>query len=450
MAEVSGLVPSLALCGATVVTDLDPPEVVHADVVLAGDRVVAVGVAPPFVPRRDCSGTLVVPGGVCAHHHLYSALAVGMPYHLPPPTTFTEILQRVWWRLDRALDEDAVRASALRAGLDALRAGTTTVVDHHASPEAVDGSLDVIAEALAQVGIRSVLCYEVTDRDGPRRARAGLAENRRFLTRSHTLARGMVGAHASFTLGDDTLGELADLARGAGVGVHVHVAEGEVDQDDARARGSAGVVDRLERAGVLTDRALLAHCVHLSPPEVARIAGSGATVVCCPRSNMGNAVGQSPFAHVGAGVALGTDGIGGDLIAESQAGYLRAREADLGTTTAWPLARLAEGARFAGRVHDEPLLGILRPGAPADLVVLEHPAPGTVTADTLADHWVLGLSSAQVRDVVVAGELVIADRRSTRLDEAEVAADGAREAARLRARLESVPPHPFEPRGSQS
>ena len=242
--------PSLALCGATVVLALDPPEVVSADLVIAGDRIAAVGQAPPGVTRRDCSGTLVLPGNVCAHHHLYSALSRGMPYHLAPPVTFTEILQRVWWRLDRALDEAAIRASALRGGLDALRAGTTTIVDHHASPHAIDGSLDIIADALAELGVRSVLCYEVSDRDGPERAAAGIAENRRFLARSTGLARGMVGAHASFTLSDDTLGALVEVARLGGSGVHIHVAEDASDQADAHARSGHGVVERLELAGV--------------------------------------------------------------------------------------------------------------------------------------------------------------------------------------------------------
>ena len=168
--------PTSALCGATVVVALDPPEVVAADVVLAGDRVAWVGEAPPGVPRRDCSGTLVLPGNVCAHHHLYSALSRGMPYRLAPPVTFTEILQRVWWRLDRALDEPAIRASALRGGLDALRAGTTTIVDHHASPHAVDGSLDIIADTLAGLGRaqRALLRGQ-----RPRRSRAGRRRRRR-------------------------------------------------------------------------------------------------------------------------------------------------------------------------------------------------------------------------------------------------------------------------------
>jgi putative selenium metabolism protein SsnA len=422
---------------------------VTADVVLAGDRVAAVGAAPPGVSRRDCSGTLVLPGNVCAHHHLYSALSRGMPYRLDPPVTFTEILQRVWWRLDRALDEEAIRASALRGGLDALRAGTTTIVDHHASPYAIDGSLDIIAETLARLGVRSVLCYEVSDRDGLERAAAGIAENRRFLARPPGLARGMMGAHASFTLSDDTLGGLVDAARLADVGVHIHVAEDAADQADARARCGHGVVERLDDAGVLTDRALLAHGVHVAPAELGYVSDVGATVVCNPRSNMNNAVGHSPFNHVSHGVALGTDGIGGDMFTESQVGYFRTREAEVRTPGSWPLARLVDGARFAGRVHGEPLLGTLRPGAPADLVVLDYPTPTPVTADNLVGHWVFGLSAGQVRDVVVAGELVVEDRRSTRVDELEVAAAGAREAERLWARMEAIAPHDFEPMRSR-
>lgn len=440
---------AVALCGATVVASLDPPEVRAADVVLAGDRIVTVGPAPEGVTRRDCAGTLIVPGNVCAHHHLYSALSRGMPYHLPPPVTFTQILQRVWWRLDRALDERAIRASALRGGLDALRSGTTTIVDHHASPHAIDGSLDIIADALAELGVRSVLCYEVSDRDGSGPARSGIAENRRFLTAADGLTRGMVGAHASFTLCDDTLAELVDVARTGGVGVHIHVAEDAADQADAQARSGRGVVERLARAGVVTDEALLAHCVHVAPPEVRLISEAAATVVCNPRSNMNNSVGPSPFHHVGDGVALGTDGIGGDLFTESQVGYFRAREADVGTPGQWPLASLAKGSRFAGRLHAEPLLGQLRPGAPADLVVLDYPTPTPVTTDNLVGHWVFGLSAGQVRDVYVAGELLVENRRSTRVDEVEVAADGAREAERLWDRMESIPAHDFEPERSR-
>src|SRR5216684_6324307 len=164
---------TLALAGGRVLTSLDPVRLIDADVVVEGGRIRTIGPAPDGSERLDCTGCLVIPGNVCAHTHLYSSLARGMPYSLEPPANFLQILQRVWWRLDRALDEASIRASALAGGMEALLTGTTTLIDHHASPNAIDGSLDVMADALAQLGLRSVLSYEVTDRDGPDLAQAG-------------------------------------------------------------------------------------------------------------------------------------------------------------------------------------------------------------------------------------------------------------------------------------
>jgi putative selenium metabolism protein SsnA len=438
---------SVALAGGTVVISLDPPELAQTDLVIAGGRIAAVGAAPPGAARRDCSGTLIVPGNVCAHHHLYSALARGMPYELEPPANFVQILQRVWWRLDRALDEPAIRLSALRGGLDALHAGTTTIIDHHASPNAIDGSLDIIAGALAELGVRCILCYEVTDRDGPARAAAGVEENLRFARTERPLARAMMGAHASFTLSGDTLAACVAGAAGMAAGIHIHVAEDAADERDALARSGVRVAERLAAAGALTSSSLLAHCVHVDAAELDVIRSCGANVVTNPRSNMNNAAGHSPFGRNGRRSALGTDGIDGDMFAESQAGFFRAKQADLLTGGGWPLARLAESARVAGRGFGEPLLGTLAPGAPADLTVLEYPVPTPLDAANLAGHWVFGLSSRQVRDVYVAGERVIAGRRSTRVDEAKLAAQTAAGAARLWERLRATAAHSFEPMG---
>ena len=213
---------SLLIADGTVVTSLDPIVVERADVFIGGGHVVGLGdptreeAAERVVQTTiDAAGCLVIPGNVNAHMHLYSALARGMPYALEPPADFTQILQRVWWRLDRALDDESVRASALVGGVEALLAGTTTLVDHHASPNAIDGSLDIVAEALSSLGMRSVCAYEVSDRDGPERAAAGLDESRRFAARvgagALPLARAMVGAHASFTLSDETLAACVEI-----------------------------------------------------------------------------------------------------------------------------------------------------------------------------------------------------------------------------------------------
>lgn len=441
---------NLLIRGATVVRAIDPPSVESADVHVAIGRVAAIGRNLAVdAPVLDATGCVVMPGNVNAHAHVYSALARGMPYHLAPPASFVEILQRIWWRLDRALDAPMIRASALVAGREALLAGTTTLVDHHASPNAIDGSLDLLAEAFEELGLRSVLAYEVTDRDGPERSAAGLEENRRFLRRTaehrHPLARGMVGAHASFTLSDETLSACASLAGETGSGLHIHVAEDAADEADAVARTGRRVVQRLADARALDDRSLLAHAVHVDPAEAELVHASGATVAHNPRSNMNNGVGRTPLDWLGRRVALGTDGIGGDMFEESRVAFLRRREEDLATGADWPLARLAVGSRLAGRIFAEPLLGRIEPGAPADLVLLDYAAPTLLDATTFAGHWIFGLGAAAVRDVIVAGEVVVRDRRLARADEREVAALAAVQSSRLWERLEEIGPHPFAP-----
>jgi putative selenium metabolism protein SsnA len=437
------------ISGATVVKSLDSVRVVDGDLHVSDGRI------DPGAggTRRDCSGCLVVPGNVCAHTHLYSALARGMPYDLEPPENFLQILQRVWWRLDRALDEESVRASALVGGLEALLSGTTTLVDHHASPNAIDGSLDVIAEALGTLRARSVLCYETSDRDGPERAEAGLAENRRFAERVRRgelpLARGLVGAHASFTLSDETLEACADAARDLAVGLHIHAAEDLVDVTDSLSEHGVGVVARLARAGALDDRTLLAHGVHLDDGEIALARDAGACVAHNARSNMNNAIGRARVGAFGPRVALGTDGIGSDMFEESRNAYFRLREDDRGAGPDWPLARLAESARTAGAAFGEPLLGTLEPGAPADLVVLDYASPAPLHAGSFPGHWVFGLGSRHVRDVMVGGEWVVLDRRPTRVDAQELAAAARVHADRLWTRLADTPPHEFDPKGGR-
>jgi putative selenium metabolism protein SsnA len=425
----------MILSGATVVTSLDPVRIVEGDLHVVDGSIAAASGGM----RLDCSGCLVVPGNICAHTHLYSALARGMPYALEPPENFLQVLQRVWWRLDRALDEATIRASALAGGMEALLSGTTTLFDHHASPNAIDGSLDVIEDALRSLGVRSVLCYEVSDRDGPERAQAGIAENGRFLDRVRrerpSLARGLVGAHAGFTMSDDTLRACAALGP-----LHVHAAEDSVD---------LGAVSRLAELGALDEHTLLAHGVHLDDRELELVREAHASIAHNARSNMNNSVGRARVRALGERAALGTDGIGSDMFEESRAAYFRLREDDIGVGADWPLARLAASARLAGRVFEEPLLGTLEPGAPADLVVLDYAAPAPVREASFSGHWVFGLSARAVRDVMVAGEWVVLDRRSTRVDVDELAAGARSQAERLWKRLDAVPPHEFEPKGDR-
>src|SRR6266508_328392 len=235
----------------------------------------------------------VTGGMVCAHHHLYSTLARGMPAPPQTPTNFAEILEHVWWRLDAALDLDMLRASARLGAVEALLCGTTGIVDHHEGPNAIDGSLDVIADACAEVGVTVVCAYGVTDRHGADGARRGLAENERFIRAG---GRGLVGVHAAFTCTDETLAAAAGLAADLGVGVHIHVAEGPPD-------ATAG--ERLEP--LAADNWLIVHCVGLDRPLPGTIAHN-------PRSNMNNGVGYGRPARRPNDVVLGTDGIGADML----------------------------------------------------------------------------------------------------------------------------------------
>lgn len=401
---------------------------------MPGDLAVAAGRISQATPgnqaasrapaeRVDVSGCLVMPGNVCAHHHLYSALARGMPGPADLPRTFPEILERVWWRLDRALDLETVKLSALVGAVEAARAGTTSLVDHHASPEAIDSSLDAVADGLDEAGMRAVVCYEVSDRHGEPRGLAGVQENARFIkTNRRALVRGMVGAHASFTIGRPTMESLVAVARDSATPIHIHLAEDECDERDSQERYGQRTAHRLADEGALEEGDLIAHGVHLDDSERARVRASGAWVAHNPRSNMNNGVGYAPVQDMGERVALGTDGIDGDMFAEARACYLKAREASGTTGPAFATERLATGADVAGALFGEPALGTLEVGAPADLMVLEYSSPTPVDADNLAGHFIFGLTAAAVRDVMVAGRWVVRDHKHLLVDEEELAA----------------------------
>ncbi|MXZ77453.1 MAG: amidohydrolase family protein [Acidimicrobiia bacterium] len=346
------------------------------------------------------SPSSTTPGLVCAHHHLYSALARGMPAPPGVPTGFTDILKLVWWRLDRALDLDTIEWSAKLGALEALEAGCTAIVDHHESPNAIEGSLQVIADACAEVGVRVSCAYGVTDRHGAEGAQRGLAENERFLRAG---GRGMVGVHAAFTCSDDTLEAAAGLAADLGTGVHIHVAEGPVD---------APAAERLERWS--TDEWLLIHGVHL--PDDHRLAG---TLVHNPRSNMNNAVGYARPTRFANPVALGTDGIGADMLEEFRVAYVRHREHDVTATpdSAWEW--LAQGWE-------------LFPEARSDIVRWSY--------DPI-DPWRLAFTpGVRAVDVMVDGETLLADGVATRVDPDEIRAKAAEAANRLFAQLEEIDP----------
>ena len=371
-------------------------------------------VAAPAPGARvlDATGGEIAPGAVCAHTHLYSGLApYDMPPPAPPPQDFVQILERVWWRLDRALDAEALVASARDAVARALLAGTTTLVDHHESPDLVEGSLALLALACEELGVRSLLCYGATERNGgPEEARRGLVECGRI--EDGPTRRRLVGIHASFTVSDGTLREAGRLARELGTVVHVHVAEDRADVEDARRRGWAGPLERLLALEALPPGSILAHGVHLSDEQVALANGAGHWLVQNPRSNEGNRVGYPRGLRHGARVALGTDGWPADMALEEAA--LRRLAAANGDDRA--AGRLAAGhALVAGLFGAAP--EPLTPGALGDLVVRD---------------------AGGVRHVVVGGRVVVQDGRLVAEDAERIFEASRREASRLWRRMAAI------------
>lgn len=335
------------------------------------------------------------PGMVCAHHHLYSALARGMPSPPATPTNFGEILELVWWRLDAALDLEMIRWSAMLGALEALEHGTTAIVDHHESPNAIEGSLDVIADACAEVGVRVVCAYGVTDRHGPDGALRGIEENRRFIEAG---GRGLVGIHAVFTCEDATLEAAAELAAELGVGVHIHVCEGPEDSE---------APERIRR--LARDDWLLAHCVHL--PAAPGLAG---TIAHNPRSNLNNGVGYARPVRFENPVVLGSDGIGAAMLEEFQIAYLCQRSDDVTASpeTAW-------GWLENGRA--------LVPETTEDVVTWSYEP---------MEPWHIAFTPAiRPLRVEVDGEVVFEDGQPTRVDPGEIRARASEQAKRLHDRL---------------
>jgi putative selenium metabolism protein SsnA len=425
---------STVLAGG-VVADFAGGDVNERDLVVDGDRI-GSGTA---TERVDVSGCLVMPGNVCTHHHLYSALARGMPGPSTQPRNFVEILEQVWWRLDRALDFETIELSARLGATEAAMAGTTSVIDHHASPNAIDSSLDAVAEGIAASGLRAAVCYEISDRHGEDGGRAGVEENARFLRANRRpLVRGMVGAHASFTVGPDTLERLVAVARDAGAPIHIHVAEDDADERDSIAKYRVRTAQRLASAGALAKGDLIAHGVHLNDEEIELVKSSDAWVLHNPRSNMNNCVGYAPVLDLGPRVALGTDGLDGDMFSEARTCYLKGREASPTVGPSWATDRLAAGARVMGAAFGEPDLGTLLPGAPADLIVLDYRPPTPLSTGNLAGHFLFGMGAWTVRDVMVAGRWIVRDRRHQLIDEEELAARCRAAAPSLWARMEDL------------
>ena len=379
--------------------------------------------------RFDAHGRLLMPALINCHTHLYSTLARGISLPGAPPKNFPEILKKLWWRLDRALNEQDIYYSALVGVMDSARCGVGTLVDHHSSPSAVHGSLDVIERAFREVGLRGVLCYETTDRNGPQNAQEGINENIRFIDRarrSDGLVSASFGLHASFTLRDRTLRRAVEANESLQSGFHVHVSEDRSDNDDARRRHGKSPVRRLHDLGVLDDRALAAHCIHVSAADIAALARHKINVVHNPQSNCNNAVGAArvlEMVKAGVLVGLGSDGYSPRMWDEFKTAFhvqkLRAGDPRVAYAEAYALA-LLNNRTIAKKVWGMEI-GRIEEGARADLVLYDYFPPTPLTGDNIFGHALFGIAHAPVDSLMVNGRFVIRDRKFVNLDERAVA-----------------------------
>ncbi|MFQ5399757.1 MAG: putative aminohydrolase SsnA [Anaerolineae bacterium] len=403
----------------------------------------------PDVEQLDANGQLVMPGNICAHTHFYGAFARGMAIPGPPMKDFPDILERLWWRLDRALLDVDVTYSALVGLVDAVKHGTTTLIDHHASPIAINNSLDQITDAVEAAGVRAALCYEVTDRNGPEGAQAGIDENVRYLhslqERESNLLAGTFGLHASLSLGDETLADCVAAAKDLGIGFHIHAAEHEADEYDSLHKYGKRVIDRLADAGILGPKSIVAHCVHVDPAEMALLLQTGAWVTHQPRSNMNNAVGAADIEgmmRLGIPVCLGNDGFSNNMWAEWKAAYFMHKQVhrDPRRANGMDIVQMAiyNNAALARIFWPELPLGELAVGAAADIIFVDYHPTTPLTAGNLPWHIIFGFEASVVTTTIVNGKVLMRDRQLLTLDEADITARSRELAAEVWQRFEQL------------
>lgn len=429
----------MLITNGTLLTMGDSPRVIPGGAVyLEEDTIIEVGSTAELTTKHrheqilDAEGKIVMPGLICGHTHFYGAFARGMAIPGTPPENFVEILEKLWWKVDRALTLEDSQYSALVALVDAIRHGTTTLIDHHASPNAIDGSLDAIAEVVKQAGLRAALCYEVTDRNGEEGALAGIAENVRFIrqlqTHPHPHLAASFGLHAAFTVSDATLERCVQETQDLPVGFHIHVAEDKADQADSLRQYGIRVLERLEKRGVLGPKTIAVHCVHIDAFEMDALRATGTHVTHQPRSNMNNAVGVANVEAMlrrNINVALGNDGFSNNMFTEMHVTYLL-HKINAGDPRAIPgdvVAQIAfaNNTKLASVFWPQPV-GVLEPGAFADIILLDYYPFTPLTDGNFPWHIIFGMDGSHVTHTIAGGKILMKDRELLTLDEEAIAA----------------------------
>jgi putative selenium metabolism protein SsnA len=392
----------------------------------------------------DARDQYVMPGNICAHTHFYGAFARGMGIPGDAAKDFPEILKKLWWPLDMALDEEGVRYSALVFAVDAIKNGTTTLFDHHASPNYIDGSLDVIGDVVLDAGLRGVLCYEVTDRNGPEGAKKGIQENVRFIKKAAGIDRlgAAFGLHASLTLNDDTL-EACRNAIDDNAGFHVHVGEHQSDEYDSLKRGGLRVVDRLKKFGILGPRTIVAHGVHIDQAEAVQLAETETWLTHQPRSNMNNAVGVAEIEHflrLGIKVGIGTDGFYHAMWEEWKLAYFlhKIHRLDPRKMSAMDIVQMGvyNNAALANLYLPDTTVGTIQPGAAADLIFVDFHPFTPLSAGNLPWQIIFGIQESMITSTMVEGKFLMKDKELLTLDEEKIASEARKLAPEIWKRYE--------------
>lgn len=429
----------MIISNATIITWTDfEPLVIGRDIVIIDDKIVEIGDHTEIIKKYpgekvvDAMGKLLMPGIICAHTHFYGLFTRGMNIPGPAPKNFLEILKKLWWPLDSSLETEDVKYSALVCLLDAIRHGTTTLFDHHASPLCIEGSLDQIGNAFFETGVRGVVCYETTDRYGNSSMKQAVNENIRMIHKvneneaSKRLVNATFGIHAGFTVSDNTLGLIRDSLP-KNTGVHIHVAEDKSDEDDSLQKSGMRVIDRLNKFDLLGVNSIIVHGVHLNRNEMITIRDSGSWVTHQPRSNMNNAVGipdVEKMIKLGIKVCIGNDGFSNAMWDEWRTCYLvhklkNKNPSSMGGNTTIDLA-VRNNSDLVTHFFEDQLIGKIHPGYQADLILVDYKPITEINEYNIPWHILFGFRDSMVTDTMVKGKWLMRNRELVNLDENEI------------------------------
>lgn len=421
--------------GRVITRDEENPYIENGSVVIRDNTIIAVGDYSVLKEKYkeeefiDAKGKLIMPGLINTHMHIYSAFARGMAGKGPAPKNFTDILENLWWRLDKGLTLEDTKYSAYTTYLDCIKNGVTTVFDHHASPYSVEGSLFTIGDVAKELGVRTCLCYETSDRDGEEILKAGIKENINFIKKynnvNEDMLKGMFGMHAAFTLSDKSLDMCREVMEGLDAGYHIHTSEGIDDLYDSLRNHGKRVVERLMDFDILSDKTIAVHCVHVNSREMEILKQTNTNVVHNPESNMGNAVGCSPvleFIKRGINVGLGTDGYTSDMMESIKVGNIIHKHnlCDPNVGFNEISSMVFDNNRKISAKYFNKEVGTLKEGAYGDVIIVDYNPLTPLNENNINGHIIFGMSGRCVTDTIINGKVVMRNRVINKVDEEKI------------------------------